>query len=50
LKQARNLLRNSHHPVGHIATLTGFENHETFTRAYRRHYQHSPSEEREIPN
>ncbi len=46
LERARNLLRNSHHRVGEIASLCGFENHETFTRAYRREYGLAPSQDR----
>lgn len=46
LERARNLLRNSHHRVGEIASLCGFENHETFTRAYRREFGLAPSHDR----
>lgn len=46
LERARNLLRNSHHPVGMVAILCGFENHETFTRAYRRRFGLAPSRDR----
>ncbi|MGI9388305.1 MAG: GlxA family transcriptional regulator [Methyloligellaceae bacterium] len=46
LERARNLLRNSHHPVGEIGSLSGFVNHETFTRAYAREYGCPPSKDR----
>lgn len=46
LERARNLLRNSHNGVGEIASLCGFENHESFTRAYRRAYGRPPSRDR----
>lgn len=47
LARARNLLRNSHRQVGIIASLCGFDNHETFTRAYRRQFKLAPSADRE---
>jgi len=47
LARARNLLRNSHRQVGIIARLCGFDNHETFTRAYRRQFQIAPSADRD---
>lgn len=46
LERARNLLHNSHHPVGEIGSLCGFENHETFTRAYARAFGCPPSQDR----
>ncbi len=46
LARARNLLRNSHHRVGEIAMLCGFENPETFTRAYKREHGRQPSQDR----
>lgn len=46
LSQARNLLQNSSYRINEIGRLCGFENPETLARAYRRHYGHSPSEER----
>ena len=46
LEQARNLLRNSHQAVGTIAVLCGFENIETFSRAYKKHYGVPPSKDR----
>ena len=46
LERARNLLRNSHHQVGDIASLCGFENHETFTRAYTKMFGCLPSKDR----
>ncbi len=46
LARARNLLRNSHHRVGEIAMLCGFENPETFTRAYKREHGCQPSHDR----
>lgn len=47
LEQGRNLLRNSHFPVGDIAGRCGFYNHETFSRAYRRRYGLPPSRDRQ---
>lgn len=49
LEQGRNLLRNSHIPVGNIAGLCGFDNHETFSRAYKRHFGLAPSRDRVSP-
>lgn len=46
LEQGRNLLRNSHFPVGDIAGRCGFDNHETFSRAYKRRYGLAPSRDR----
>ncbi len=47
LNRARNLLRNSHHQVGEIGSLCGFDNHETFTRAYGREFGIPPSKDRD---
>lgn len=46
LERARDFLKNSHHSVGEIGSLCGFENHETFTRAYKRQFRVPPSHER----
>jgi len=46
LERARILLHNSHHQVGDIGSLCGFENHETFTRAYARMFGCPPSKDR----
>ncbi len=46
LNRARNLVRNSHHRAGEIGSLCGFENHETFTRAYKRRFGLPPSHDR----
>jgi AraC family carnitine catabolism transcriptional activator len=46
LERARNLLHNSHHRVGDVASLCGFENHETFTRAYAKLFGCPPSKDR----
>ncbi len=48
LERARSLLHNSHHPVGEIGSLCGFDNHETFTRAYGRQFGCAPSKDRTI--
>ena len=47
LTQARNLLLNSNHRISEIARLCGFENPESFSRAYRREFSRSASQERE---
>jgi len=46
LARARHLLRNSQHQVGIIASRCGFDNHETFSRAYRRAFGVAPSQDR----
>lgn len=46
LSRARDLLRNSHHQVAQIAILCGFENPETFSRAYKRTYGVQPKADR----
>lgn len=46
LDHARNLLRNSHEPVGKIALLAGFDSSESFSRAYRRQFDCAPSTDR----
>ncbi|MEM1198734.1 MAG: helix-turn-helix domain-containing protein [Pseudomonadota bacterium] len=48
LERARSLLQNSHHQVGEIGSLCGFDNHETFTRAYGRHFGCAPSQDRSV--
>lgn len=46
LEHARNLLINSHDRVSDIALACGFGNHETFSRAYKKHYGLAPSKDR----
>ena len=46
LEHARNLLHNSHHKVSEIGLACGFENHETFSRVYKKHYDLAPSKHR----
>lgn len=46
LAEARNLLRNTSLRISEVAALCGFENPETFARAYRRRYGCTASEER----
>jgi len=43
LEKAAFWLRYFEDPVGEIALRVGFSNHETFTRAFRRHYRLAPS-------
>jgi AraC family carnitine catabolism transcriptional activator len=38
LSQASNLLRNSHLQIGQIASLCGFDNQESFARAFKKHF------------
>jgi AraC family carnitine catabolism transcriptional activator len=47
LSEARNLLRNSSLRVSEIANLCGFENPESFARAYRRRYGCAASADRD---
>ncbi len=46
LSEARNLLRNSSLRINEIASLCGFENPESFSRAYRRRYGLAASSDR----
>ena len=46
LAEARNLLRNSSLRISEISGICGFENPESFARAYRRNYGVSATEER----
>lgn len=46
LSEARNLLRNSSHRVNEVASICGFENVETFCRAYKRRYGRNASDDR----
>lgn len=46
LARARHLLRNSQHQVGIVGSRCGFDNHETFSRAYRRAFGMAPSQDR----
>ena len=47
LTEARNLLRGSSLRVGEISALCGFENPESFSRAYKRRFGLSASDDRE---
>ena len=47
LGKAQNMLRNSHASIGEIASACGFENIETFSRAYKRQFSLPPSHDRE---
>ncbi|MEO1192878.1 MAG: helix-turn-helix domain-containing protein [Pseudomonadota bacterium] len=49
LMEARNLLRNSSLRVSEIAGLCGFDNPESFARAYRRQFGMTASQDRENP-
>ena len=49
LQRAQDMLRNSHLPVGKVASACGYDNLETFTRAYRRQYGVAPSRDRRFP-
>ncbi|MEQ6888525.1 GlxA family transcriptional regulator [Halomonas sp. CS7] len=46
LQRARRLLRESDHPAGEIALLTGFSSAAHFSTAYRNHFGITPREER----
>ncbi len=46
LEHAKNLLINSHDKVSDIALACGFENHETFSRVYKKYYGLNPSKDR----
>lgn len=46
LNHARNLIRNSGHRIGEIGSLCGFDNPESFSRAYRKEYGISASHDR----
>lgn len=46
LERGREMLRNSHLPVAEVAVLCGFENPESFSRAYRRRYGLPPTKDR----
>ncbi|KAA0013758.1 helix-turn-helix transcriptional regulator [Billgrantia pellis] len=46
LEHARSLIRHSRLSLGHIASLVGFRDPGSFSRAYRRHFEISPSTER----
>ncbi|MGQ4877197.1 helix-turn-helix domain-containing protein [Billgrantia sp. LNSP4103-1] len=46
LEHARALVRHSGLSLGHIATLVGFRDQGSFSRAYRRQFEMSPSTER----
>lgn len=48
LLKAQELLRTTDIPVNRIAILCGFLNPSRFTEAYRRHFQHTPSQERQL--
>ncbi len=46
LEHAKNLLINSHDKVSDIALSCGFDNPETFSRVYKKHYGINPSKDR----
>lgn len=46
LDHARSLVRHSGLSLGHIASLVGFRDQGSFSRAYRRHFETSPYAER----
>ncbi|MCE8021137.1 AraC family transcriptional regulator [Halomonas sp. MCCC 1A11036] len=46
LEHARTLVRHSDLSLGHIAALVGFRDQGSFSRAYRRHFDGTPSQER----
>ncbi len=46
LQQARRRLRESEHPVGEVAMMTGFSSAAHFSTAYRNHFGLTPREER----
>lgn len=46
LEHARTLVRHSPLSLGHIATLVGFHDQGSFSRAYRRYFEISPSHDR----
>lgn len=47
IERAAGLLKHSGKDIGQIALESGFENHETFTRAFRRFFQTTPQVYRE---
>ena len=47
LSQAKNLLQNSSYRINEIGTLCGFENPESFSRAYKREFGLTASQDRE---
>ena len=48
LEHARTLVRHSSLSLGHIASLVGFRDQGSFTRAYRRHFDVAPSAVRRV--
>ncbi|MTI08419.1 GlxA family transcriptional regulator [Curvivirga aplysinae] len=48
LEHGQNLLRNSSHKIYTIAAMCGFENGESFIRAYKKKYGKTPSKDRYI--
>ena len=46
LNEARNLMRNSNLRVSDVAAICGFEIPETFSRAFKKHFGVSPTNER----
>ncbi|MDR5866110.1 AraC family transcriptional regulator [Halomonas koreensis] len=46
LEHARTLVNHSDLSLGHIASLVGFRDQGSFSRAYRRHFEVAPSRER----
>lgn len=49
LSQARNLLINSSYRISEIGALCGFDNPESFSRAYKKHFGETASETRSAP-
>ncbi len=49
LSRAQDMLRNSHASIGGIASACGFENFETFSRVYKKHFGLQPSKDRNWP-
>ncbi|NIB45114.1 helix-turn-helix transcriptional regulator [Pseudomaricurvus alkylphenolicus] len=43
--KARELLHSGQHSVLTVALMLGYQNHANFTRAYRKHFGHPPSED-----
>ena len=50
LSEARNLLRNSSLRISEVSALCGFDNPESFARAYRRHFGLTATDERHLAN
>jgi len=46
MRKARELLHEGRHIVADVAYMTGFEDSNYFSKVYKRHYGHSPSQGR----